>query len=770
MQKVLRKRILRDFKENLFRYLALSFLIILSMYAVVSIVGAADTVIVEVAKHAKANQVEDGQFHVFVPLDDATKDKLINQGVSLEEMFYFDSLLEDQSTLRIFKNRKKIDLIELDKGKLAEASNEIVLEKRYAQEHGFFIGDEILVGADHYFITGIGSVPDYDAPLKELSDSAVDSDNFGLGFMSEEGYDALRKKKAGSKAEEYAYAYRRNQKMTDDEVKQTIKEMTISVAQVEDPDFQAYWKENFQIVGEVFNLTQFTVWSENPRSSSISDRLINKYAGLAGGVIIMVLLTYVISVFVIHGIEKESRVIGALYALGVKKKDLLSHYLLMPVAISLISGVIGTVIGYSDLGVQTQLKESYTYFSIPKLTLVYPAYLVLYGIIVPPVAALLVNCIVIHKKLSQPALQLLRNEQKRSKISTFHLGNLGFLRRFQIRQMRREMRTGFTVVFGLFISLLLMILAINSYSGCKNISIENKEDARFAYMYTYKYPEVEVPEGGTACFAKTLKKEIYGYNLDVTVLGIDKENPYFPVTVKKSKNNVTISSSVAQKYNLKVGDPLILKDEEEEIDYAFTVGKITQYSIGLFVFMDINSMRDLFRESANYYNVVFSDHELKIPAGRLYSVLTKSDIEKSSDVFINSIYSMFLLIMICSILIFAIVMYLMLKVMIDRSSYQISLLKVFGYRTNEIKKLYLNGNFLIIAVGTAICIPIAKVVMDKVYPFLTSNLACGLNLTISFKIYAMVYGGILILYFLINQLLVLKLKRVVPAEVVKNRE
>ena len=44
MQKVLRKRIFRDFKENLPRYLALAFLLILSMYMVVSVVGAADTV------------------------------------------------------------------------------------------------------------------------------------------------------------------------------------------------------------------------------------------------------------------------------------------------------------------------------------------------------------------------------------------------------------------------------------------------------------------------------------------------------------------------------------------------------------------------------------------------------------------------------------------------------------------------------------------------------------------------------------------------------
>ena len=44
---------------------------------------------------------------------------------------------------------------------------------------------------------------------------------------------------------------------------------------------------------------------------------------MVAGVIIMILFTYVISVFVIHEIEKENSIIGTLYALGVIKKQLL---------------------------------------------------------------------------------------------------------------------------------------------------------------------------------------------------------------------------------------------------------------------------------------------------------------------------------------------------------------------------------------------------------------------------------------------------------------
>ena len=40
MQTILRKRVLRDLKENLFRYLALGILILVSMYLIVSMLGA----------------------------------------------------------------------------------------------------------------------------------------------------------------------------------------------------------------------------------------------------------------------------------------------------------------------------------------------------------------------------------------------------------------------------------------------------------------------------------------------------------------------------------------------------------------------------------------------------------------------------------------------------------------------------------------------------------------------------------------------------------
>ena len=129
MQKVLRKRVLRDLKNNLFRYIALAFLIIMGMYVIVSLIGAGYTIIDNGETHDEANKIEDGQFSVFVPLSDDEISQLEDAGAEVEGMFYEDYEVMDGKTLRVFANRENIDLVECDEGNLAEADDEIVVEK-----------------------------------------------------------------------------------------------------------------------------------------------------------------------------------------------------------------------------------------------------------------------------------------------------------------------------------------------------------------------------------------------------------------------------------------------------------------------------------------------------------------------------------------------------------------------------------------------------------------------------------------------------------------
>lgn len=842
MNKVLNKRILRDLKSNFLRYLALFLLIAFGMYIIVAIVGAADTIITGTKVKAEENKVEDGQFGVFIPLTEEQEKTIRDMGVTLERMFSVDLTREDGSTLRVFANREEINLIQVDEGCLAKEAGEAVIEKRYAEEHNLSVGDTIEIAGKTYFITGVGSVPEYDMPIAEYSDTAVESSLFGLVFVTDEAYeDIINTEYAG--VEEYCYAYRLNEVATHEELKDKIKDFEFNPEDVEDVYYQELIEDTigrkediregiselvdgasdvkdgaFDIVGamegmgltqgelydgikelsggmeelaegigelqeetdelldefltvEINNLTSFIKADDNGRiHAAAGDLLTNRNVGLLAGIIIMILFTYVISVFVIHQIQQESSVIGTLYALGAKKRNLIGHYIMLPTVISLVGGLVGTAVGFGKWGIPWQMEDTYLYFSIPDLEPAYATYLIIYGVVMPPVISAIVNYIVINKKLSCTALSLIRNEQKISHRSRVNLGKMGFLRRFQVRQMLREARTGLTVVFGMFITMLIFMMGLNCYVLCENVRIDSSRDATFEYMYTLKYPVENPPENAEACYLENLSVTNMGYTLDVSIIGIDEDNKYYKAQPIKGKSNVIISSAAAQKYNLSVGDKFILTDSADDMDYAFTVKGVADYGVGLAVFMDIESMRELFGAKEDYYNMLLSDEELEIESGRIYSVTQREDIERASAVFTKIMKPMFVMMISVSVVIFIIVMYLMLNVMIDRASFGISLVKIFGYHTGEIRKLYLNGNTTVVAVGAMISIPLAKYIMDKVYPAFIANVGCGINLSFPIWYYLLIFAGVMVVYFMVNTALLFKIKRILPAEVLKNRE
>lgn len=840
MNRVLNKRIIRDLKSNFLRYLALFLLIAMGMYIIVAMIASAETIITGTENNARENHLEDGQFAVFTELTEGQEQEISDMGITLEKMFSFDVDMEDGSVLRIFRNREKIDIVSLEQGVQAERVGEICLEKRYCEEHELTVGDTINIGENALVVTGIGSAPDYDAPTKNISDASVQSELFGIGFVTDGQYDSL---KNIGKTEDLRYAYLLNGKASHDELKEKIKSFEFDTEDISDEFLLEMLEENLQkkediqsgisdlkigsekladglseldkngemisqlapeyaagvtsayngsvkladgiselqnetdkIIDEIFeieidNLTEFIVADNNPRIGGCAgDVEMNKNIGMLIGIILIALFSYVISVFVIHQIQRESSVIGALYALGAKKKDLIFHYILLPSLISLAGGIAGTVIGFSSFGMNSITGDSYSYYSLPVFETVYPVYLIIYGIAMPPVISAIVNALVINKRLSQTALSLIKNEQKTNVIREIDLGKMGFIRRFQIRQLTREARTGITVIAGMFFSLLIVMMSANCYVMCQNFKNDSSADTKFEYMYTLKYPPEIVPEGAEACYIESLSKTDRGYTLDVNIIGIDSDNKYYSAVPQKGKNKVVIGSAAAQKYGLKKGDKLILTDSANDTDYAFTVTDTAEYAVGLAAFMDIDSMRELFGKDEDYYNVLLSDKALGIDGGRVYAEATRADVERSSAVFTELMMPMIIMLTAVSATIFCAVIFLMINVMIDRASFGISLVKIFGFRTSEIRRLYLNGNTVVVAVGAAISIPAAKFITDSLYPSLIANVACGMDLVFPWYLYAGIFCAVIAVYLGVNAVLVNKLKKISPAEALKNRE
>ena len=1001
---ILFKRALRDLKAGWARYLALSLLLIFSIFIVVSLMGAAVTVMDTTEVNDRESVREDGEFSVFVPLRNSEIKQITDKGVSVEKMFFADYSVGENKVLRVFKVRENINKISLIDGRLPEKDDEAVIERRYSDVNEVKTGDKITVGKKEFTVTGIGATPDYNTIVKKVSDSVSDSRAFGLLFVTSDAYEELYASNESLSSQEYYYAYLLNGKMTDDELKKMLEDIEFKVNDVDDFYFRDYWKrmtgkkddlleaidklndaakelsdgakeladgtkeykdgmkefkdavpdlkkgikaldngaaqlekgvkqytkgvgkvasgtsslskgakqlangtkqldngakaygdgvdqyanyaggpavqladgykqiksgvsevnsgtnalsggavklykgtrklsdsgiilrngmsslhkgttelrkganklaegvdklydgskeisdgakeladgakeyadgmqefadETRDFVDEYFNiktsnLMLFMNHSDNPRIDSAADDVqINYTASIIFGVLLVMLFAYVISVFIVHMIDQESSVIGALYSMGMKRRTLIASYVAVPVIVTFISGVIGTAIAlYTPAGIPAQLADSLGYFSMPECRIIITPFIVIYGLVIPPVTALIVNVLVIRKRLSKTPLALLRNEQKVARGKELKIKGLRFISMFRLRQMLREMRTGFTVILGMFMSLLVALMALNTMVYCGKVKDYYVSQTKYEYMYNYKYPTEEVPEGGYEAVAEGFKKEIFGYTFDVTILGITKDNPFFDTgDLPDNDTDLILSSAVAIKYKLKVGDEFTLKNENGDRMYAFRVAKIIDYSASLMCFMDIDRCRDMFGESDKFFNVVFSDHELDIPGGRLYSTVTRSEIERSAGIYVDMMGPMVTTMSVASAVIFVVVMYLMVKMMIDRSTFNISLVKIFGFKNREVRKMYLDGNFFIVAIGALIVIPLCKAIMDYIYPrYLVSNVGVGISPSYTPEMYVIIFAVIIGLYLVINAVLTGKLRKINPAIVLKNRE
>lgn len=757
MQKILLRRTLRDLKANAFRYLTLFLLIVLALFMVISTVASAESVIKTVNQKSIANHLEDGSFGLFSPLTKEQLKEIKEMGVTLEPCFYIDVPMTDDSVLRLMKTRQNINLLELKKGRLAKAENEVVIERIYAKAHSLVPGDTMSIAQNKYVVTGIVTSPDYDHCLRSIADMSSDGKLFGTAFVTSAAYDKLTSGDKTIGSQEYRYSYRLGKGAADDDLKDYLQNIKINSVGA------------FPV--EIQNLTDFLKAADNPRIKAANDDVaISVNIGLMAGAVVLILLTYVISVFVVHSIDRESAMIGALYALGVKRKQLMLHYTMLPVVLCLSGGILGTALGYSHGGITLMTGSTLSYYSIPAIETFYSPYLLIYGLILPPLIAFIVNGLIIKGRLARTALSLLRKEQPEKKVNQITLKRLGFLRTFQVRQFLREKRSCLAVLAGIFVSLLILMLGLNCYALCHNIQVQNAQDTKYTFMYRYKYPSKTVPDGGHAAYIKGLKKEALGYKMEVSLIGIEKGNPFFPSIKSKKQNEISISNSVAEKYGLSVGDKTFFSDEINEKEYGFVVKEIVPYSVGLNCFMDVGSMRALFNQEKDYYNVVYADTALDVDSGSLYSISTKDDVKKSSEIFMEIMMPMMSMMTGAAAFIFLIVLYQMMKVMTDRSASSISLMKIFGYRNREIRKLYLDGNFLLVALGTLVMLPLAKQLIDMVYPLFIANVACGINLSWPLVLYAAVYCGTLLGYLLIRMVLMRRLKKVTPAEVLKNRE
>ena len=585
---ILNRRLIRDFKDNLVRNVAMILIVALSMALVVALCSNTECLNYVIHDEWEKCKVEDGSFETYVPLSKRNMLDLAELDVTIEKMFYTDVPVNDVSVLRFFVNRKKIDLAFVEQGRAPQSDNELFMEKLYAANHGLSVGDTFYVGSYPFVICGIGCIPDYGYVKQNTSDVAQ-NDEFSVALVTAGAFEAVK----GTNKVVYNYAYRLGENCTAKDLKKKLVKLDFDPNSVKDTyirgliaqadtlnhEFNAFtdavrygseslargihsvgrayasfdgeratkelyngamslsnaavlFKEQFgkyladNTKVEFINLSGFAEAKYSIRiNDPLNDSKLGKQAALVVGVILLMLLTYMLAIFAGGTIEKERAIIGTLYALGYSKKEILSHYMRIPMFITLFGSLVGLVSGFKLVDI---LAQAYTtMYSFPDLVRVHPLYVELYAVGMPAFLSYVINRHVLKKKLDETPLQMMHEKVTGIGRMNFELHGMSFSVKYRIRQFCRELKGNLTLFAGVILSVLLMMFSFSCFGSITSYINSIADDVHYEYQYILRNPVEDLPKNAVVGYTA-------GFNVDYAmIIRTSTLPPIYPTSREK---------------------------------------------------------------------------------------------------------------------------------------------------------------------------------------------------------------------------------------------
>ncbi len=194
MKNPLNKRYPRELKQDFGKYAAIFLFLVFFIGAMsgffVSDISVAATYYEGLEKY----NIEDGHMAFnLVPNDELLNKIETDNNITLYKMYYKDeTVAQNDTTLRIYVDRDTINTECVMDGAMPTAANEMALDRMYAVNNNISIGDTVTVDGQDYTVTGYSAVPDYSCLFESNADMMFDAVNFGVGFVTNEGYEKIR--------------------------------------------------------------------------------------------------------------------------------------------------------------------------------------------------------------------------------------------------------------------------------------------------------------------------------------------------------------------------------------------------------------------------------------------------------------------------------------------------------------------------------------------------------------------------------------------------
>ena len=748
MKSPLRKRIPRELKGEIGKYLVVFILMVATIGMVSGFLVADGSMIQAYDEGFEKYNIEDGNFRTGERLYRGQREAIEEEGVKIYENYYIEDSLSNGSTMRFFKNRTEVDKVCLMDGELPSETGEIAIDRMYADNNSLKIGDTLDDGKKSWTITGLVALSDYSCLFQNNNDSMFDAVKFGVGVVTDEEFDSLDQDKL-----QYNYAWTYNEKPQTE-----LEEKNVS-------------EDLMKAMGKVVTLENFVPQYQNQAIIFTGDDMGSDKAMMIMLLyIIIVIMAFVFGITTSNTIAKEAGVI-----------------------VTLVGALIGNILGY------TAFKDVcagmyYGSYSLPTYVTIWNAEAFLMTTVVPVIIMFVVNYAVLHHKLKLSPLKFLRRDlsSRKQRRAVYLSPRMKIFHRFRLRVIFQNISNYLVLFVGIIFANLLLMFGLLLPSALDHYQLEIQNNMLAKYQYMLSMP-VSVMGGSNKLesmldmllFAHDAEtdnedaEEFSAYSLntlptkykseEVTLYGVHDDSKYIDVDFS---DGVYISKAYADKFLLKPGDSITLKEKYEDDEYTFKISGIYDYNGSLCIFMPQEELNRTFDLGDDYFSGYFSNSEITdIDSSYIGSVIDLDALTKISRQLSVSMGSMMGMVNLFAVAIYMILIYLLSKIIIEKNAQSISMTKILGYTNGEISRLYILSTSIVVVLCLLISLPIETTIMEVLFrEMMLQSISGWIALWIDPMIYVQMFVIGLVTYAVVALLEYKKIRKVPMGEALKNAE
>ena len=760
MRNPLNKRFLRELKGELAKYIV----IFAFMTAVIGLISGfliADGSMYDTYnKSFEKYNIEDGNFELYSKAEESVIDKLEKENVTIYENFYKEENVvrhnnikndeDSQSTLRFYVNREEVDKVDLMEGSLPEDINEIAIDRMYAVNNDIKVQDTLTVGSRILKVTGLVALSDYSSLFSDNSDTMFDSLKFGVGVVSQKCFDAYDDTHI-----HYVYSWLYDNKPEDDKEAKLMAD-----------DFVKTISANAILVNYIPQyINQAIHFTGDDIGSDRSMMIVLLY-------VLIVIMAFVFAVTTNNTIVKEANVIGTLRASGYTRGELLRHYILLPIIVTIFGALVGNILGYTvfkDIFVATY----YGSYSLPTYHTLWNADAFLLTTVVPVIIMLVINIVIIGCRLKLSPLKFLRRDLSgKQKKKAMRLPAFRFFNRFRLRIIIQNMPNYITLFIGILFANVLLLFGIMLGPMLTHYQNEITDKLIAKHQYVLK-ALVDVDDNAAEKYCVKTLATIEGRlkSEDVLVYGVKDNSIYADINTASLKDNeVYITNGYADKFRIKKGDKITLKEKYDDNEYEFTVKDMYDYPSSFAIFMSDATFKNVFDKSEDYYSGYFSDNILDINEKYVATQITLDDLTKVSRQLDRSMGETFNLVKIFAVVLFAVLMFLLTKLIVEKNTTSISMVKILGYSNREISRLYVTSTTIVVVLSVALSIGLSVVIMNYLFRVFMEEMSGWISCYYAPHIFPVMFILNITVYVVISFFMMAKIKKIPMDEALKTVE